>query len=98
MPNGGKRVFVSAEGNEMKCLVCKNNRFKKGTTILPIERGKAILLITDIPARVCTNCGEPYLDEETAQDLQELANERLSGEVRYTKARGERTVLVTAFN
>ena len=66
----------------MKCLVCKHNRFEKGTTVLPIERGKAILLITDIPARVCTNCGEPYLDEETAQDVQELANERLSGEVR----------------
>ncbi len=65
--------------------------------MLPIERGKAILLITEIPARVCTNCGEPYLDEETAQDVQTLANERLSGEVRYAKARGEQTVLVAAF-
>jgi YgiT-type zinc finger domain-containing protein len=98
MPNAGKQAFVSAEGAEMKSLVCKHNRFEKGTTVLPIERGKAILLITDIPARVCTNCGEPYLDEETAQDVQELANERLSGEVRYTKARGERTVLVAAFS
>ena len=52
----------------MKCLVCKHNRFKKGTTLLPIERGKAILLITDIPARVCTNGGgEAYVDEETAR-------------------------------
>jgi len=66
--------------------------------MLPIERGMAILLITEIPARVCTNCGEPYLDEETARDVQKLANERLSGEVRYTKARGERTVLVAAFS
>ena len=82
----------------MKCLICKHNRFKKGTTVLPIERGNAILLVTDIPARVCTNCGEPYLDEETAQEVQELANERLSGEVSYAKVRGERTVLVTAFS
>jgi len=98
MLNAGKLAFVSEEGDKMKCLVCKHNRFKKGTTILPIERGKAILLITDIPARVCTNCGEPYLNEETAQDIQELANERLSGEVRYSKARGERAVLVAAFS
>lgn len=89
---------LRAESDEMKCLVCKHNRFKKGTTVLPIERGKAILLITDIPARVCTNCGEPYLDEDTAKDVQELANERLSGEVSYPKARGERTVLVTVFS
>jgi YgiT-type zinc finger domain-containing protein len=82
----------------MTCLVCKHNRFKKGTTILPIERGKAILLITDIPARVCENCGETYIDEETAQGVQDLANETLDGEVSYAGARGEREVLVTAFS
>lgn len=82
----------------MKCLVCKHNGFKKGTTVLPIERGNAILLITDIPARVCENCGETYLDEEVAQEVQDLANETLSGEVSYAKARGKREVLVTAFS
>lgn len=82
----------------MICLVCKHNRFRKGTTLLPIERGNAILLITDIPARVCENCGETYLEEETAQDVQDLANETLTGEVSYTTVRGEREVLVTAFS
>jgi YgiT-type zinc finger domain-containing protein len=70
----------------MKCLVCKHNRFRKGTTVLPIERGNAI--ITDIPARVCENCGETYIDEETAQEVQDLANETLNGEISYTEARG----------
>jgi YgiT-type zinc finger domain-containing protein len=82
----------------MKCLVCKHERFKQGTTILPIERGNAILLITDIPARVCENCGEPYMNEETAQGVQDLANETLSGEISFTKVRGKREVLVTAFS
>lgn len=61
----------------MKCLICKNPRMEQGTTILPIERGNAILLITDIPAQVCTNCGMPYLNEDIARDVQELANEHL---------------------
>ncbi len=65
--------------------------------MLPVERGDAILLITDIPAKVCTNCGEAYLNEETAQEVQEIANETLIGEVSYSRARGERKVLVTAF-
>ena len=81
----------------MKCLICKHTHMKEGTTILPIERGNAILLITDIPAQVCANCGEPYLDEDTARDVQELANETLTGEISYTQARGERTVLVAPF-
>jgi len=70
---------------------------REGTTLLPIERGNAILLITDIPAQVCINCGEPYLNEETARDVQELANETLAGEVSYAEARGDRTVLVAPF-
>jgi YgiT-type zinc finger domain-containing protein len=89
---------VSVEDDNMKCLVCKHNRFKKGTTVLPIGRGNAILLITNIPARVCENCGEMYLDEETAQEVQDLANETLSGEISYAKARGKREILVTAFS
>jgi YgiT-type zinc finger domain-containing protein len=95
--NDGKQVFVSV-CDEMKCLACKHNRFKKGTIVLPIERGNAILLITGIPARVCENCGETYLDEEIAQEVQDLANETLSGEVSYAKARGKREVLVTTFS
>ena len=81
----------------MKCLVCKHTQMEEGTTLLPIERGHAILLITDIPARVCTNCGEPYLNEDTARDVQELANETLAGEISYTEACGDRTVLVAPF-
>ena len=81
----------------MKCLICKHARMKEGTTILPIERGNAILLVTDIPAQVCANCGEPYIDEETARDVQELANETLAGEISYSEVRGERTVLVAPF-
>ncbi|MGH9940925.1 MAG: type II toxin-antitoxin system MqsA family antitoxin [Pyrinomonadaceae bacterium] len=81
----------------MKCLVCKHKRMKRGTTTLPIERGNAILIVTDIPARVCANCGEPYLDEATAQGVQELAQESLAGQISYQKARGRRTVLVTTF-
>lgn len=89
---------MSLEDNGMKCLDCKHNRFKKGTTVLPIERGKAILLITDIPTRVCENCGETYIDEAIAQDVQDLANDTLSGEIKCAKARSKREVLVTAIN
>lgn len=80
----------------MKCLVCKHDRFTKGTTLLPIERGRAILLITDIPAQVCENCGEAYLDKEIAEEVQALANETLSGEVNYAETQREREVLVTS--
>ena len=82
----------------MTCLACKHNRFKMGITILPIERGEAILLITEIPARLCENCGETYLDEETAQGVQDLANRTRDGEINCARACGEREVLVSVFS
>ena len=36
----------------MTCVICKNKKVKRGTTVLPIERGETILLVTDIPARM----------------------------------------------
>ena len=81
----------------MKCLVCKHNHFEPGATIIPIERGDAILLITDIPARVCANCGETYLDEGIAEKVQDLANQTLSGEINFAGVRNNREVLVTTF-
>lgn len=81
----------------MICLICKNKKMKRGTTVLPIERGKAVLLVTDIPARICANCGEPYIDERTASQVEALANEELNGRVSLRKSRTRRTVVVAEF-
>ncbi len=67
----------------MICLVCKHRKMERGTTILPIERDNEILLITDIPAQVCANCGEAYLEENTSISIQKLARKRLSGEISF---------------
>ena len=81
----------------MTCVICKNKKMKRGTTVLPIERGKAVLLVTDIPARICANCGEPYIDERTAKQVEALATEELNGRVTLRKGQTLRTVVVAEF-
>lgn len=81
----------------MICLVCKHRKMERGTTILPIERDREILLITDIPAQVCANCGETYLEEETAKGVQELARKTLSGEISFTDSSDSRKVSVLLY-
>ena len=81
----------------MTCVICKNKKMKRGTTVLLIERGKAVLLVTDIPARICANCGESYIDERTAKQVEALANEELNGRVSLRKSRTRRTVVVAEF-
>lgn len=81
----------------MKCLVCKFNEFDEGTTTLTIERGDVLLVVTEIPARVCVNCGEPYIAENVAQEVEALANEKLQGEHSLRRDGAERTLMHACF-
>ncbi|MGI8669581.1 MAG: type II toxin-antitoxin system MqsA family antitoxin [Aridibacter sp.] len=79
------------------CIVCKHQKIERGKTILPIERNDEILLITDIPARICANCGEAYLEEDTSMSVQKLANKKHSGEISFADSLNERKVSVIHF-
>ena len=56
----------------MKCIICRQAEVIPGTTTVTRERGGLTLVVKDVPAQVCPNCGEAYLDEGvTAQLLQD---------------------------
>ena len=50
----------------MRCVVCKHGQTEPGTTTITLDRGGLILVMRDVPAQVCPDCGEAYVDEETA--------------------------------
>ena len=74
----------------MKCLVCKNENTEAGTTTITFERDGMTLVIKNVPAQVCTNCGEAYVDEDTSARLLEsaetAAREGVQVEVREYRA------------
>lgn len=53
----------------MSCVICKTGKMEPGTTTVTLERDGLILVIRDVPATVCPNCGEAYVDEATASEL-----------------------------
>ena len=57
----------------MKCMICKHGETEPGTTTVTLERGALTLVVKGVPAQVCDNCGEAYVDEETARKLLETA-------------------------
>ncbi len=57
----------------MKCLICREGETQKGTATVTLERSKSAIILRDVPADVCANCGEYYLDDKTAQKVYELA-------------------------
>lgn len=47
----------------MRCIICRQAEVIPGETTVTLERGGLTLVIKRVPARVCPNCGEAYLDE-----------------------------------
>jgi YgiT-type zinc finger domain-containing protein len=66
----GQRVRqAQAEEPAVKCVICRQGETVPGTTTVTLERDEMTLVIRDVPAQVCENCGERYLDEPTTTRL-----------------------------
>jgi len=51
------------------CPICRQAETEPGTTTTTLTRGKLTFVVRDVPARVCPNCGEAYIEEEAAARL-----------------------------
>ncbi len=57
----------------MKCVICKHGETRAGTTTVTFERDGMTLVVKDVPAKVCANCGEDYVDEQVAREILAVA-------------------------
>ena len=62
---------VQSKEEDMKCLHCQG-AMKKGTTPFHIDRKGCHLTLDNIPAWLCSQCGEPYFEEEEVDAIQDL--------------------------
>ena len=56
----------------MNCVICKNGQLSAGTATITLQRGETTVVIKNVPADVCDNCGEYYLSEEMTELVLEL--------------------------
>jgi YgiT-type zinc finger domain-containing protein len=57
----------------MKCVICKLGETHAGQTIVTLHRGQSTIIIKDVPAKICDNCGEYYLSDEISEQVMNLA-------------------------
>jgi YgiT-type zinc finger domain-containing protein len=48
----------------MECSLCKFGNTNPGHVTVTLEKGSTIVLIKDVPAEICENCGHYYLSTE----------------------------------
>ena len=61
----------------MKCVVCMHGETKAGEATVTLSREQLTLVIKGVPAQVCDNCGEEYVDSRTTNQLLETAEEAI---------------------
>ncbi len=59
----------------MNCLICRQAEIIHGFTSITFERDEFKLLINNVPAQICPNCGEAIVDEDAAIRLLAQAEE-----------------------
>lgn len=59
----------------MLCVICKKGSTRPGKATVTLERDGTTLIVRGVPAEVCKNCGEEYVDETAATSLLKTAEE-----------------------
>ena len=58
----------------MNCMICGLGTLTPGTTTITLTPGTLTLVVKGVPANVCDNCGERYVDEDITDELLQLAD------------------------
>ena len=66
----------------MKCVMCKGGELAPGKTTVTGQRGETLVIIKDVPANVCKDCGEAYLDDQVGHKIEQKVEEAV---VRHTE-------------
>ncbi|HOO71503.1 MAG TPA: type II toxin-antitoxin system MqsA family antitoxin [Spirochaetota bacterium] len=59
----------------MKCALCKNGETRDGKTTVTLSRGDSVIVIKEVPAFICDNCGEYFLSGEVSRSVLAKAEE-----------------------
>lgn len=66
---------------KMKCVICKHGETQPGIATVTLQRGAVTLVLKSVPAQICDNCGEQYIDAQTTSNLLKQAEQAVESGV-----------------
>ena len=67
----------------MKCVICKQGQTQPGLTTVTVERDKTTVIVKEVPADICENCGEYFLNEDVLGNIEKLINQAVQQGVEF---------------
>ena len=56
-----------------QCPLCRGNK-EKGFAIFTMDFGFGLLIVKDVPANICAQCGERWIPSDVAEKLERIAD------------------------
>lgn len=66
----------------MICVFCKHGQLAPGQATATFDRQGVVVIIQNVPADVCAQCGEPYYDGPTTDRLLDLVDRAMRAGVK----------------
>ena len=57
-----------------RCPLCGGSR-KAGRTTFTVDLGFGVVVVRDVPASVCSQCGADWIEDSIASKLEEIVND-----------------------
>jgi YgiT-type zinc finger domain-containing protein len=64
----------------MKCVICKMGETHTGEVTVTLQRRQMTIIVKNVPAEVCENCGEYYPGDEISAQVLSLAESVVSAD------------------
>lgn len=53
----------------MQCVICKHGNTQPGFVTVTLQREDCLVILKQVPADICENCGEYYLSELVTEEV-----------------------------
>ena len=67
------RRYENEEEGIMNCFKCNEELIEKKVNYM-VDLENTIIIIKGVPAKVCTQCGEQYFDDQTSENIEKIVN------------------------
>ena len=65
---------MKPEESPNKCPLCGGSK-KAGRTTFTVDLGFGVVVVRDVPASVCSQCGADWIEDSIASKLEEIVND-----------------------
>ena len=62
----------------MDCVICKHGTTRSDFVTVTLERDNFIVILKQVPADICQNCGEYYLSESVTAEVLQKAEDAVN--------------------